>query len=490
MSLTNTLTLLILASLGLSVPAQAAGEGTVGNGGDVLVCARPGSKRVIELLDFYESRSLRSVEPYFEGAKLTREGILEQYLSRLDRLDPQRGRTYRGMLEEFWREAQFLSGVKLRDVPDSMHVAIPKNCSVEQLVIQQEPNELLYEKRYTFDRDLWEKMSPLQQAGTIMHELIYREQISEGATNSIRARYFNSQLASKAATAWLDLEYQEVLKRSGMRANEYYSDGKPKQLFFPLHRREIVRFGDQAVWAKQVSYRSDGSVQSVWIDRSQEITTSVGTFVARKDSQVETHPNGVVKSIVLEGDSVLKTASGNLTLRAAQERPAMEFHPNGALNWACGSGKLTQKFGPYYYTREFGSSQKTYFNQAGGVDMVASGVDENLISYYISESLHSGQQKMVPWVCPSGYSPYTIRNVDARMDLNLLEPIKARIGIDREVQLCFDKRTLKYVTFDCRIGDLRGWVHPFQCRVEVKDVSGSKWQIVMDTGQKFRSIFP
>src|SRR4051812_5784587 len=105
-----------------------AGEGgsTAGNGGDVIVCS--GTVAGIpwfgaELLDSYEGRSLRGLNiPAIRTRTGSYEDELNRLLTRLERLDPVRAKTYREKTAQFTAEARFLDGATLTDIPDSGHL--------------------------------------------------------------------------------------------------------------------------------------------------------------------------------------------------------------------------------------------------------------------------------------------------------------------------------------------------------------------------------
>lgn len=170
--------------------------GSVGNGGDSIVCRKPdGSIQSIELLDYYEGRVQRGFSYSFGNLSENHLLKIDRILQKLSRVALIRSKKYRELVQSFFSEAVLLPGVDLVDIPDSQNIIVAKNCKVEQLVIQQEP-QLPGDKRYTISKDLWDLMDENQRAGLILHEIIYREAIKWGHENSIKVRYINALIAS------------------------------------------------------------------------------------------------------------------------------------------------------------------------------------------------------------------------------------------------------------------------------------------------------
>ncbi|MFZ4404339.1 MAG: hypothetical protein ACOYOK_09590 [Pseudobdellovibrionaceae bacterium] len=148
----------------------------VGNGGDVVVCYKPnGSIKAVELLDFYEAR-LKQVDLDVDNIPGNFNNKVLTVLNRLQKFSPVRAEKYLELYKEFFNETAMLKNIELTDVPDSNHIAIPKGCKVEQLVIQKKP-VFPGDKRYTFNQDLWDSLDENSKAGIIVHEIIYHEGI-------------------------------------------------------------------------------------------------------------------------------------------------------------------------------------------------------------------------------------------------------------------------------------------------------------------------
>jgi hypothetical protein len=213
--------LFIVLFLALAQSGQTfGGEGSgVGNGGDVIVCKdTAGNITNVELLDFYEARALRNLTLDLGAPELSIDEKLDLVADRWDRLDQNRV-TYevRYDVKRFTEEARFLSGVKLTDIPDSQHIAIPINCNVEQVAIQRLP-EFPEDKFFTVSKDLWDRMDRSNQAGLILHEVLYKyflENRTENTTlsSSVAARYLTGYASSNRFSTMTLPDYFKLIER-------------------------------------------------------------------------------------------------------------------------------------------------------------------------------------------------------------------------------------------------------------------------------------
>ncbi len=198
--------LILALAAWISVGTALAGE-VVGNGGDVLVC--PNKKP--ELLDFYEARVLKKItrRPDLSGA--TAIEIAKSTLRDLEKINPARARIYHARIESFYNDASFVSDARLEDIPDSAHVVLPIGCALKQIAIQV-PRGLPRDPIYIVDKSLWDAMDLENQAGLILHEVIYTDAIRYGHTNSISVRYLNGVLPSDRLAGMSIQEYDEWLR--------------------------------------------------------------------------------------------------------------------------------------------------------------------------------------------------------------------------------------------------------------------------------------
>jgi hypothetical protein len=204
-----------------------ARAGTVGNGGDVLVCGQ-GATKTYQMLDAYEALEISKWVYSYPFANTTnktwQDKVTDIIESRIRPHLPSRADKYTLWFKQFMSETQMVDGTKykLNDIPDSLHLFIPVDCELKQIAIQRDPQ--WGGSRYTIDETLWSAMDEDQKAVLIMHEIIYREAIEEGQENSIPTRYFNSFLFSKILSATDEEIYSTVLKvfsKSGDLRTDY-----------------------------------------------------------------------------------------------------------------------------------------------------------------------------------------------------------------------------------------------------------------------------
>ena len=191
--------------------SQASGNET-GNGGDVVVCRDHGGQIVsLEVLDLYEARTLRGIVSDLGDPTEAWEGKATRLLGELARVDTDRSAGYIRRVRGITADSLFLPGVELRDISDSMHIAIPAGCAIVQAVIQKQ-KRFPEDKTFTFSKDIWDRLDESNRAALVMHEVIYEELISSGQTNSIVARYYNSYVCSRKIGLMKLDEYIRFLK--------------------------------------------------------------------------------------------------------------------------------------------------------------------------------------------------------------------------------------------------------------------------------------
>jgi hypothetical protein len=207
------LTLAMIVGMLCSAKTAEAGPIVIGNGGKIIQCPQEGAERKYELVDFYEARVLRNWKVKMPSASQDPLEVSAQVLSRIEKLNPSRYKRYQSFLAQFMKEAQFLHGQKLVDIPDSNHPSFPANCEVKQLAIQR-TGLGANEARYLIDGDIWEQLDLQSKAGLILHEVIYRELISAGTTNSEQVRFFNSALWANQMQGMDQATYIEFVKKA------------------------------------------------------------------------------------------------------------------------------------------------------------------------------------------------------------------------------------------------------------------------------------
>lgn len=240
---------LLVALLFLSaLPAQAGQEG---NGGDVIVCA-DGS---VMLLDRYEADQMRGIvfDDSLVGANAvaTVANALQRYAS----IDSLRASAYQSRLNEFMSQTRFVNDAGLIDIPDSQHLNVPTGCSVKQAAVQRKP-VFPQDPFYVIDNTIWQALSVKDQAGLILHEIVYREAIEAYQhTNSVRARYFNTLITSTLFPSLTPATFSEALKAAGFTLSGFaYSVGaKTYRFLYTREEKECAQFGWQPAVITEIS---------------------------------------------------------------------------------------------------------------------------------------------------------------------------------------------------------------------------------------------
>jgi len=220
----KTIMILIL-SLGASLayPAQADmmlrstapdRGGLVGNGGGTVVCRDPRQKiKSIELLDFYEARTLRNMHIDIQKFQGDWKAKAAAIIARIESKSELRFKLYSAWLQNFAAEQKLLTDVQFSTVPDSGYIGVPAGCEFEQAAIQRQPI-FLGDARYYLNAELWNAMDDSQKAGLVLHEIIYREAIGYGHVDSIRSRYLTGLYASSDFETQGQNDYWKVLEQA------------------------------------------------------------------------------------------------------------------------------------------------------------------------------------------------------------------------------------------------------------------------------------
>ena len=189
----------LLTALTTTVAASTGG----GNGGDVFICKDP-SKNVV--LDYYEGLE-KGMFKSFGDSKLTLEENFLEWIKLLERTDTSRAIRFKQIGLEMINDIKqieagevlvgkwisFTDG-NLTDISDSEELVNPVDCVKYQIAIQTDQKR--GEKLLKIQRQLWNQIPTNQQAVMLAHELVYRDFISKGATDSKDARYYNQMVMS------------------------------------------------------------------------------------------------------------------------------------------------------------------------------------------------------------------------------------------------------------------------------------------------------
>ncbi len=177
------------------ITSAAPHGGSVGNGGDVVTCVNATNKT--EVFDVYEARALRGWNLNLGDAQLSVEEKVELAISRInDNLyTPGMRNLLLAYAQSFWNDYNLVPASTLVDIPDTLELSLPVGCVLTQTAIQIK-NPSVFDKRYLINGDIWNILDNDNKAALILHEVVYRVAIQQGAQNSIGSRLINSMLFS------------------------------------------------------------------------------------------------------------------------------------------------------------------------------------------------------------------------------------------------------------------------------------------------------
>lgn len=184
--------LIMFLSVALSSSLVLAGV-TNGGGGKAIVC-RDQNRQIIsaQVLDLFEAEnqygltllpSARSLDEALSEVALRLESLSGQrrYMMSMKKTD----------LEAIYKKFKFLApGIGLQPIDDSMDLLRPEHCEIEQLAFFKEANIVLV------NQDIWNHLTPQNQAALIVHETIYQLQRRQGAKDSRDSRKIVGHLFS------------------------------------------------------------------------------------------------------------------------------------------------------------------------------------------------------------------------------------------------------------------------------------------------------
>lgn len=192
--------MIILALFMCAEVSLAGGGNELGNGGDVVVCRDPKTKKITkspEALDLYEGRIIRRLDPKLLSNSISVEENLFVILGYLFGVDKALGNQVREQMIYYLEKVDSLKGAIFEDIPDSGHLFFPENCGVEQLIINRPPTSEL-DKVYFIKQELWVEMDVINKTAMIFHEVLYSLALKRNPMlpNSIPVRTVNSIILS------------------------------------------------------------------------------------------------------------------------------------------------------------------------------------------------------------------------------------------------------------------------------------------------------
>lgn len=144
--------LIVFTFLLFGLEAFAAGN-EVGNGGDVVICTASDGNKTYTILDYYERKE--------DQFKIEEFDIEDEYqvalkaINKLEKIAPRLHEKYTRDLKNFRLKVKFKKGQEFRDIKDSFHVSVGKNCEIKQ-VAHQRKNMLSKDTEIFMNKDLYE----------------------------------------------------------------------------------------------------------------------------------------------------------------------------------------------------------------------------------------------------------------------------------------------------------------------------------------------
>lgn len=302
----------------------------VGNGGDGVVCRNDQGKITsIELLDFYEAQTLRGINHDLDKPSLSIDEKVDVALSRLSRFSSSRAKKYKEQIDSFFSDAVMLSDIELEDIPDSAHIAIPKGCKIEQMVVQQTP-EFPEDKRYVVNKELWDALDNDNKAGLLLHEVILREVLTPFASiyikNSISTRYFNSLITSERLdsmdlSAIIDIFGQVPLCSIDIQGVEIRIGNSTEE-------GDCLKRGR---FEKYLIFYDNGGLREAFVVEGSSVNLPIGSI--RITNRVTFYENKRIKDVNLYENSALLVKEQVVLFKGSSGGNPLSFYPHGNVNY-------------------------------------------------------------------------------------------------------------------------------------------------------------
>lgn len=326
---------------------QGVGSET-GNGGDVMICRDHANNIVsIELFDYFEARTFRNIEIDLGLPDLPVAQKVELALRRLQKHSPTRMQKYLRWANDFMSETNFIDNSSLVDIPDSELLVKPQGCDMDQIAIQKTP-EFKEDKRYLINQRLWKLMTSDQQAGLILHEIIYREAIEMGQKNSKKVRYFNSYLASKKFETlnlqeMIDLQSSSLFQEITVDGISYTKillgeNGKIREGSLVTQGKMLIHGIEVNLQGANIQFSDAGFPQNIKNLKENLMITHREQQIVLSGYALELYPDGKIQ----KANVVSTTPYVNEQIQfSLAELTPIQFHSNGNLAAACAPPPFT-----------------------------------------------------------------------------------------------------------------------------------------------------
>lgn len=365
-------TLLIALVIGFTLSAHAEGEH--GNGGDVVVCRdQAGQIKSVELLDFYEAKLYRNLVIDLGHPTEKLEMKLQTLAARFATRNPELANFFFERAIKFMNDVLFLDNIDLEDIPDSGNVTVQRGCKIEQIAIQKVPRYEL-DKRYTVNKELWDKLDANHQAGLVWHEVIYGFAAAQGVKNSIAVRYMNALTASNrvhqtSVKDWVQLmlalkisettisglfgqiygngrmqvikgEYTFYGKKFSFNKNprfvDFYDSGKISSVSSGENKSEDFRFEsrlygpiDFYFYDRLTSFFANGALKEATLAADLKIQINKQIIICRKDTAIAFFETGKLQQCWFSPGSQIDSPLLSFSVQVVDGNSLIRFDESG-----------------------------------------------------------------------------------------------------------------------------------------------------------------
>ena len=249
-----------------------------GGGGQGVVCYQNGEIKSVELLDFYEGRTLEGLSiGKYEGkySDIYKEVVAKKAPS-------SRAKEFLNYASQRIKFTLMQPGERLKIIEDSGSFIIPAGCKIEQVANFQGLNRIFIVS------DFWDKMSDTDRAGLYMHEYLWAYERTLGAVEkSVRARrtvarffatnYEFSGDPVEAKVGDIDCvagdEVNEDIQPTGFLVSKIEGTNSCKLSFYNLNGERVFN-KHEAVLERCDDYKFVGPVQKERVDTGDIVTVT------------------------------------------------------------------------------------------------------------------------------------------------------------------------------------------------------------------------
>lgn len=225
----------------------------VGNGGIVVDGNCFGTGSVTMLLDYYESRAEYGLDVNLGVSTASVMDKVHLALGRLAVVDSARAAVYTTWADAFQPESIAIPpGTSLSPTEDYGQVFRRADCLARQVIVQTQPT-FAGSKRYFIDQPYFQGLSTDDQAGLILHEVVYRDAIMRGHINSKLVRYFVAQLSSSNFASLTASDYETLLLETGLDEYRWQTPQSTVRVFIKSFAAE----SDATTFCRDLAQDSD-----------------------------------------------------------------------------------------------------------------------------------------------------------------------------------------------------------------------------------------